>query len=86
MNYTKHTLKMGRKCGPMQEVIDILQLQEKGLIVGVWYCMYGLFKKFVDSVCSLPLKLCVGCVMWFCRQCGMLLFPIHSWFCVCVCE
>jgi len=39
---------MGHKYGPVQEVMDILQTQEKGPIVDVWYCMYGLFKKFVD--------------------------------------
>jgi hypothetical protein len=48
LNYTKHILEMGHNYGPVQEVMDILQMQEKGPIVDVWYCMYGLFKKFVD--------------------------------------
>jgi len=47
LNYTKHMLEMGHKYGPMQEVMDILQMQEKGPIADVWYCMYSLFKKFV---------------------------------------
>jgi hypothetical protein len=35
LKYTKHIIQMGHKCGLMQEIMDILQMQEKGPIVDV---------------------------------------------------